>query len=83
MTSTGNAGRGSYRSPPAVGATNLILAGGEGDLDDLLARVGDGLLVESVAGLHSGVNPATGEISVGVVGPADRRWITWGAPSVR
>jgi PmbA protein len=26
------------------------------------------LMVESVAGIHSGINPATGEISVGLVG---------------
>ncbi len=66
--STGNAGRGSYRSLPAVGGTNVILTGGKGDLHALLARVGGGLLVESVAGIHSGVNSATGEISVGVLG---------------
>jgi PmbA protein len=66
--STGNAGRGSYRSLPVVAGTNVILDGGEGDLQALLGRVGHGLLVESVAGIHSGVNPSTGEISVGVVG---------------
>jgi PmbA protein len=37
-------------------------------LQDLLKRVGAGLYVESLAGLHSGVNPVTGEISVGVTG---------------
>jgi PmbA protein len=77
FTSTGNAGRGSYRSLPAVASTNVILAGGEGDLGALLGRVGEGLLVESVAGFHSGINPATGEISVGVVG----RLIEAGAPA--
>lgn len=66
--STGNASRGSYRSLPGVGSTNLVLAQGEGSLQDLLKRVGAGLYVESLAGLHSGVNPVTGEISVGVTG---------------
>jgi PmbA protein len=41
---------------------------GSGTLKDLLARVRSGLYVESAAGLHSGVNVISGEISVGVTG---------------
>jgi PmbA protein len=66
--STGNATRGSYRSLPSVGVSNLVLRPGQGALAELLKRTGSGLYVESVAGLHSGVNPVTGEISVGVTG---------------
>jgi PmbA protein len=66
--STGSARRDSYRSLPHVGPTNLVVAAGSGTLEELLARVGDGLYVESVAGLHSGVNPVSGEISLGVTG---------------
>ena len=67
-SSSGNASRASYRGLPGVGSTNLVLAPGEGTLDHLLARIGDGLYVESVSGLHSGVNPISGELSVGVTG---------------
>jgi PmbA protein len=66
--STGNAGRSSYRSLPGVDATNLVLRPGKGGLDDLLSRVGEGLYVASVAGLHSGVNAISGEVSLGVNG---------------
>jgi PmbA protein len=66
--STGSARRSSYRSLPRVGASNLVVLPGSGTLDDLLARVGEGLYVESVAGLHAGVNPVSGEISLGVSG---------------
>jgi PmbA protein len=66
--STGNSSRGSYRSLPGVGVSNLVLQPGEGGLDELFARVGEGLYVESVAGLHSGVNAISGEISLGVNG---------------
>jgi PmbA protein len=66
--STGNAGRGSYRSPPAVSATNLVLAPGAQPLEALIAGAGDGLLVTDVAGLHSGVNPVSGTFSVGASG---------------
>lgn len=66
--STGNAVRGSYRMLPGVGATNLIVRPGEGTLAALISRVVEGLYVDSLAGLHSGVNAISGEISVGATG---------------
>jgi PmbA protein len=65
---TGNAGRGSYRTPPSVSTTNLVIEAGEPSLDELVARAGDGLYVATVAGLHSGVNPVSGTFSVGATG---------------
>ena len=65
---TGNAGRSSYRSPPAVGTTNLVLETGSEDLDGLVRLAGEGLYVTDVAGLHSGVNPVSGTFSVGASG---------------
>jgi PmbA protein len=65
---TANAGRGSYRTPPSVGTTNLVVEPGEGSLEDLVARAGDGLYVSEVSGLHSGVNPVSGTFSVGATG---------------
>jgi len=67
-TSTGNAGRVSYRTLPSVRATNLVVRGGQGSLEALFGRVGEGLYVENVSGLHSGINAISGEISVGVTG---------------
>ena len=71
-TSTGNASRASYRSPPSVSPSNLILEPGELSLDGLMAEAGDGVYVTEVAGLHSGVNPVTGRYSVGASGIAIR-----------
>jgi PmbA protein len=65
---TANAGRGSYRSAPAVRATNLLVEPGEATLHELCSRAGDGLYVTDVAGLHSGVNPVSGTFSVGASG---------------
>jgi PmbA protein len=65
---TGNASRGSYRSPPSVGTTNLLLEPGDDDLEGLFRQAGDGLYVTDVAGLHSGVNPVSGTFSVGAEG---------------
>ena len=65
---TANAGRGSYRSPPSVSTTNLLVEPGGETLAELAARAGDGLYVTDVAGLHSGVNPVSGTFSVGASG---------------
>ena len=40
---TANATRRSYRSPPSVGTTNLLLEPGEATLDELVAQAGEGL----------------------------------------
>jgi PmbA protein len=53
---------------PAVGARALAIAPGTLSQDELLAEVGDGLLVQGVHGLHSGVNPVSGDFSVGATG---------------
>jgi PmbA protein len=70
--STGNAARGSYRSPPVVQPSNLIIDPGRLSLDALLRTAGEGVYVTEVAGLHSGVNPVTGRFSVGATGRAIR-----------
>jgi PmbA protein len=70
--STGNAARASYRSPPSVSTSNLMIEPGDLALEALLARAGDGVYVTEVAGLHSGVNPVTGRYSVGATGKAIR-----------
>jgi PmbA protein len=70
--STGNAARASYRSPPSVSTSNLMIEPGELSLEGLLERAGDGVFITEVAGLHSGVNPVTGRFSVGATGRAIR-----------
>jgi PmbA protein len=70
--STGNASRASYRSPPSVSPSNLVLEPGELTLEALLGRAADGVYITEVAGLHSGVNPVTGRYSVGASGRAIR-----------
>ena len=67
-STTGNASRGSYRTPPSVGTSNLIVEPGDLDLAGLVAEAGEGLYVTDVAGLHSGVNPVSGTFSVGASG---------------
>jgi PmbA protein len=71
-SSTGNAGRSGYRALPAVAASNLVIAPGSHSLEQLLQEAGEGVYVNDVAGLHSGVNPVTGVFSVGASGRAIR-----------
>jgi len=70
--STGNAGRGGYRTLPSVAISNLIVAPGELGFGELLTEAGEGVFIDDVAGLHSGVNPVTGVFSVGASGRAIR-----------
>ena len=66
--STANAGRGGYRSAPSVSPTNLLVSPGEQSFEELLAEAGEGMYITDVAGLHSGVNPVSGQFSVGATG---------------
>lgn len=65
--STGSAVRGA-RSLPTVGAQALVVEPGTGSLEDLIASVPHGIFVNSLTGLHSGVNPVSGDFSVGADG---------------
>jgi PmbA protein len=66
--SNGCAARGGFKSAPGVGARALSLTPGSKMQAELLADIGDGFLVQSVNGLHSGVNPVSGDFSVGAEG---------------
>lgn len=66
-TSTGNAVRG-FASTPGVGCRALSLVPGTRSQAELLAEVGEGVLISSVSGLHSGVNPVSGDFSTGAQG---------------
>ncbi len=67
-TSTGSAVRGGFKTAPATGARALSVRPGTSSPDEIYAQVGDGLLVQSVTGVHSGVNPVSGDFSVGASG---------------
>ena len=65
--STGSAVRG-VSSTPAVGCQALAVAPGAGSFDSLLADIDTGVYLQSMTGLHSGVNLVSGDISVGIEG---------------
>jgi PmbA protein len=66
--STGSAVRGGFAGTPSAGCRALVLTPGSLGQDEILAAVGEGLYVQSVTGVHSGVNPVSGDFSVGAEG---------------
>lgn len=66
--STGNAVRGGFKGTPGVGCLAMQLQPGTRSQAELVADVDDGVLIQSVQGLHSGVNPISGDFSTGASG---------------
>ena len=66
--STGNATRGGFKSTPGCGCLALSLQPGTRPQSDLVAGIDDGVLIQMVQGLHSGVNPVSGDFSTGASG---------------
>jgi PmbA protein len=66
--STGSAVRGGFKSTPGVGTQALSLVPGTRSQAELIAGVADGVLIQDVTGLHSGVNPVSGDFSTGAEG---------------
>ena len=66
--STGNASRASAAAPVGIAPTVFYIAPGTDSCGELLARMGDGLLITDLEGLHSGLNPITGDFSLKAVG---------------
>jgi PmbA protein len=66
--STASAVRGGYSSTPVAGCRALLLSPGGLDGEQIMAQIGDGLYVQSISGVHSGVNPVSGDFSVGAEG---------------
>jgi PmbA protein len=66
--STGNAARHGYTSTPGCACLALSLRPGTKGQAELISGVDDGVLIQSVQGLHSGVNPVSGDFSTGASG---------------
>jgi PmbA protein len=68
VSSTGSAVRGGYATTPTAGCRAVSIEPGDLDQRGVLAAVGEGLYVQSMTGVHSGVSPVSGDFSVGVEG---------------
>ena len=76
-SSTGNASRPTFRAQVGVSPTNILLEPGDRTPEELRSGMGTGFEVLELQGVHVGLNPVTGEVSVGAKG----RWIQNGRPA--
>lgn len=67
-TSTGSAVRGGFAGTPGAGCRAVIVEPGGMGPEEIVAMVGDGVYVQSITGVHSGVSPVSGDFSVGAEG---------------
>jgi PmbA protein len=67
-SSTGSAVRGGYATTPTAGCRAITIAPGTLDQREIIGSVGEGLFVQSMTGVHSGVSSVSGDFSVGVEG---------------
>ena len=64
VKTTGNAAKSGYAGAVNVSPSNFYLKPGEKNQAELLADMGDGLVITEVSGLHAGANPISGDFSL-------------------
>lgn len=72
VETTANASRPGYAAPVGVAPTNFYFKPTDASLDEMLAKLGDGLLITEMQGMHAGANPMTGDFSLAAKGFAVR-----------
>ncbi|GFN36114.1 TldD/PmbA family protein [Tepidimicrobium xylanilyticum] len=68
VESTGNGYRTSYKSPISTSTSNLYVGKGDKSLEEILKTMDRGLLITDVQGLHSGLDPVSGDYSLSALG---------------
>ena len=68
VTTTANASRPGYAAQVGVAPTNFFFKPSEVDFDGMLEKLGDGLLITDMQGMHAGANPITGDFSLAAKG---------------
>ena len=72
VETTANAARGGYGGPVGVAPSNFYILPSQQSFDELLAQMGEGLLITELQGMHAGANPITGDFSLAAKGFAVR-----------
>ena len=61
---TGNASKGGYDSPVGIRPFTFYIAPGDMTEEELLAKAGNGVYINSLGGLHAGANAVSGDFSL-------------------
>ena len=68
VKSTGSANRGGIAGSTSPGPRGCYFEAGTTSREDLIKSVDSAILIQSISGVHSGVNPISGDFSVGAEG---------------
>ena len=68
VETTANASRPGYAAPVGVAPTNFYFKPSDAGFDALLEKLGEGLLITELQGMHAGANPITGDFSLAAKG---------------
>ena len=72
VKTTANASRPGYAATVGIAPTNFYFKPTDVDFDGMLEKLGDGLLITDLQGMHAGANPITGDFSLAAKGFAVR-----------
>ena len=61
---TGNASKAGYAAPVGISPFTMYLAPGQISEEELLAKAGNGVCINSLGGLHAGADPISGDFSL-------------------
>ena len=64
VPSTGNGQRGSYTSPVSISPSCFRIEAGELSREDMMAKIGDGIMITELKGLHAGASAVSGDFSI-------------------
>ena len=64
VKSTGNGHKPGVSAPVGISVVNAYLQPGNDSFEELLQKVGDGLLITDLQGMHSGLDPISGNFSL-------------------
>ncbi|RKD30566.1 TldD/PmbA family protein [Thermohalobacter berrensis] len=68
VESTGNGYKGSYKSPISIAPSNMYIKKGQNSFNKIIEDIEKGILIIDVQGLHSGLNPVSGDFSLSAYG---------------
>ncbi len=68
VESTGNASKGSYKGTIGISPSNFYILEGERSPEEISEEILKGVYIDSFAGLHSGINPISGDFSLAAEG---------------
>lgn len=64
IESTGNASKSSYTALVEVAPSTLYVKSGKTSYEEMIKKLGNGLIITDMMGMHSGANPVSGDFSL-------------------